>query len=150
MNYILNFDVPFEMVTIRYGKQSCTSTVRITQAQVFRRMPGKGPGSSEPITGRRGGQFYTFGDYSVNLFEKSKMYGDISARPFFEQAAVAIIKNPDWAECYEHPAPIFTDRQWVVRPDNERKIIIWEWFDIYGIIYDFFRTMDNFVIAEKP
>ncbi len=46
--------------------------------------------------------------------------------------------------------PIFTGGQWVERPDNERKIIIWEWFEIYGIIYDFFRTMDNYVIAERP
>jgi purine nucleosidase len=150
MNYILDMDVPFEMVTVRYGKQSGTSAVRITQAQVFHRMPGKGPKLSEPVTGRHGGQFYTWGDYSVNLFEKSKMYGDIPARPFFDQAAVAIIKNPDWAEKYEHPAPIFRNGQWIERLDNPRKITIWEWFDIYGIVYDYFLTMDNYVLTKRP
>jgi purine nucleosidase len=150
MNYILDMDVPFEMVTVRYGEPTGTSAVIVTQAQILHRMPGKGPRISEPITGRHGGQFDNWGDYSVNLFENYRMGGSPPSRPLFDQAAVAIVKNPDWAESYEHPAPIFTDGQWVERPDNDRKIIIWEWFDIYGIIYDFFIVMDNYVIAERP
>ncbi len=150
MNYILDLDVPFEMVTVRYGEPSGTTAVRVTQAQILHRMPGKGPRISEPITGRHGGQFDNWGDYSVNLFEMYNMGGDPPSRSLFDQAAVAIIKNPDWAESYEHPAPIFIDGQWVERPDNQREITIWEWFDIYGIINDFFEVMDNYVIAERP
>jgi purine nucleosidase len=149
MNYILDIDVPFEMVTVRYGEPSGTTAVRVTQAQILHRMPGKGPRISEPVIGRHDGEFYTWGDYSANLFEWYNMGGSPPSRPLFDQAAVAIVKNPDWAESYEHPAPIFTDGEWVERPDNERKIIIWEWFDIYGIINDFFITMDNYVIAER-
>ena len=150
MNYILDIDVPFDMVTVRYGDPSGTDAVKVTQAQILHRMPGKGPQISEPVIGRHGGEFYTWGDYSANLFEHYGMWGNPPSRPLFDQAAVAIVKNPDWAESYEHPAPIYIDGLWVERPDNPRKITIWEWFDIYGIIYDFFVTMDNFVIAERP
>ncbi len=150
MNYILDVDVPFEMVTVRYGDPSGTDAVKVTQAQILHRMPGKGPRISEPVTGRHGGEFFTWGDYSANLFEMYGMWGNPPSRPLFDQAAVAVVKNPDWAESFEHPAPIYIDGQWVERPDNMRKITIWEWFDIYGIINDFFITMDNYVIAERP
>ena len=150
MNYILEQDVPFEMVTVRYGDPSGTDAVKVTQAQIMHRMPGLGPRISEPVTGRHGGRFDNWGDYSANLFELYGMWGNPPSRPLFDQAAVAIVKNPDWAESYEHPAPIYIDDQWIERPDNDRKIIIWEWFDIYGIINDFFVTMENYVIAERP
>ena len=150
MNYILDVDVPFEMVTVRGGDPSGTAAVRVTQAQILHRMPGKGPRIPEPITGRHGGQFDNWGDYSANLFEWYNMGGSPPGRPLFDQAAVAIVKNPDWAESYEHPAPVYIDKEWVERPDNERKITIWEWFDIYGIVNDFFVTMDNYVLAERP
>ncbi len=150
MNYILDQDVPFDMVTVRGGDPSGTSAVRVTQAQILHRMPGKGPRLSEPVIGRHGGEFYTWGDYSANLFEMYNMGGNPPGRPLFDQAAVAIVKNPDWAESYGHPAPVYTDGQWVERPDNPRKITIWEWFDIYGIINDFFEVMNNPVVAKRP
>jgi hypothetical protein len=25
-----------------------------------------------------------------------------------------------------------------------------KWFDIYGIVYDYFLTMDNYVLTERP
>ena len=150
MNYILDQDVPFEMVTVRYGDPSGTDAVKVTQAQILHRMPGKGPRIAEPVTGRHGGEFDNWGDYSANLFDMYGMYGSPPSRALFDQAAVAIVKNPDWAESYEHPAPVFTDGEWVERPDNPRKIIIWEWFDIYAIINDFFVTMDDYVIADRP
>lgn len=78
------------------------------------------------------------------------MSGNPPGTPLFDQAAVAIVKNPGWAEKYEHPAPVYIGKEWIERPDNPRKIIIWEWFDIYGIIYDFFITMDNYVLTERP
>ena len=150
MNYILDTDVPFEMVTVRYGDPSGTDAVRVTKAQILHRMPGKGPRISEPITGRHGDTFNSWGDYSVNLFEYYGMAGNPPGRPLFDQAAVAIIKNPGWAESYEHPAPVYINKEWIERPDNPRKITIWEWFDIYGIIYDYFLAMENYIIAERP
>lgn len=78
------------------------------------------------------------------------MWGDPQGRALFDIAAVAILKNPQWGENYKHPAPTFVDGQWVERPDNTRKITVWEWFDIYAIPADFFETMNEYVIAEKP
>jgi purine nucleosidase len=150
MNFILDTDAPFEMVTVRGGDQSGTEAVKVTQAQILHRMPGKGPVINEPITGRHGGDFNNWGDYSANLFEMYNMYGQPPSRSLYDQAAVAIVKNPGWAESYEHPAPIFTDGEWVERPDNPRHITIWEWFDIYGIVNDYFLSMDNYVVAERP
>lgn len=150
MNYILDLDVPFEMVTVRYGDPSGTDAVKVSQAQMLHRMPEKGSKISEPVTGRHGGEFHTWGDYSANLFEMYDMGGNPPSRPLFDQAAVAIVKNSDWAESYKHPAPVYTDGQWVERPDNSRKITIWEWFDIYGIINDFFVVMNNPVTTERP
>ena len=149
MNYILDVDVPFDMVTVRYGDPSGTSAVMVSKAEVLRRMPGVGPRTSEPVTGRHGGEFYTWGDYAVSLYSNYGMWGDPPGRALFDMAAVAILKNPDWAESYMHPAPIFTDGQWVERPENTRQIRIWEWFDIYGIPYDFFQTMQNYKIVSK-
>lgn len=152
MNYVLDVDVQFDMVTVRYGKPSGTTAMMVAKTEVLRRMPGKGPRISEPVTGRYGGGFYTIGDYAVELYNKygSHMWGEPKGRALFDMAAVAIVKNPEWAENYVHPAPIFLDGKWVERPDNPRKIIIWEWFDIYAIPADFFYTMDNYVIAGRP
>jgi purine nucleosidase len=148
MNYILDVDVPFEMVTVRYGNPSGTSAVMVSKDQILHRMPGKGPEISTPVTGRNGGRFTNFGDYSVNLFEQYGMWGDPPGRALFDMAAVAILKNPDWAETREIPAPVYLDGKWVDRPNNPRKITLWEWFDIYGIMNDFFVTMDNYKLVK--
>jgi purine nucleosidase len=148
MNYILDVNVPFEMVTVRYGKPSGTAAVMVSKDQILHRMPGKGPEISTPVTGRNGGGFTNFGDYSVNLFEQYGMWGDPPGRALFDMAAVAILKNPDWAETREIPAPVYLDGKWVERPNNPRKITLWEWFDIYGIMNDFFVTMDNYKLVK--
>ncbi|MCC5908045.1 MAG: nucleoside hydrolase [Balneolaceae bacterium] len=152
MNYILEMDVPFEFVTVRYGDPSGTDAVKVTQAQILHRMPGLGPEISEPVTGRHGGEYTNWGDYSANLFEMYNMYGDPPSRALFDMAAVAILKNPDWAERHEIPAPIMDIENdvWVDRPENERKLILWEWFDIYGIMNDFFHTMKNPELVDAP
>lgn len=152
MNYLLNQDVEFEFVTVRYGEPSGTDAVKVTRAQILHRMPGLGPESSEPVTGRYGEEFTNWGDYSANLFEMYGMYGEPPARALFDMAAVAILKNPDWAEKRVIAAPILdieADR-WVERPENERQLVLWEWFDIYGIMNDFFHTMENPVPVDTP
>ncbi len=148
MNYILDADVPFEMVTVRYGKPSGTAAVMVSKAQILHRMPEKGPEISTPVTGRHGGEFTNFGDYSVNLFERYTMWGEPPGRALFDMAAVAILKNPDWAETREIPAPVYVDEEWVERSNNPRKITLWEWFDVYGIMNDFFVTMDDYKKAK--
>jgi len=137
MNYLLNSDIDFEMVTVRYGKPSGTDAVKITQQEVNKLMPGLGPRIATPVTGRHGGEFYCFGDYSVNLFEHIDYHGDPPARALFDMAAVAIVKNPTWAEQHSIPAPIFINNQWVERPTNKRSMVVWENFRSKEIIEDF-------------
>lgn len=152
MNYLLDQDVDLEFVTVRYGDPSGTDAVKVTQAQILHRMPGLGPEISEAVTGRHGGSFTNWGDYSANLFEMYTMYGDPPSRALFDMAAVAILKNPDWAERRVIPAPMMDiDADlWMERPDNERTLVLWEWFDIYGIMNDYFQTMKNPVIVDHP
>ena len=152
MNYILDQDVEFEFVTVRYGDPSGTDAVKVTQAQILHRMPGLGPVISEPVIGRHGGEFNNWGDYSANLFEMYNMYGSPPSRALFDMAAVAILKNPDWAERKVIPAPIMDIENdiWIDRPDNTRELVLWEWFNIYGIMNDFFVTMENPVIVDTP
>jgi inosine-uridine nucleoside N-ribohydrolase len=148
MNYILNQEVPFEIVTVRYGKPSGTAAVTVTKKQILNKMPGIGPHISAPVEGRHGGTFDNFGDYSVNLFKNANMHGDPPSRSLFDMAAVAIVKNPGWAESKEIAAPILIDDKWRERPDNSRKITLWEHFDKKEIIQDFYETMNDPEIAS--
>ena len=148
LNYILEQEVPFEMVMVRYGKASGSDAVRVTPDEIAQRMPGAGP-NSEPVVGRNGGSFSSFGDYSVNLFGNIELHGDPPARALFDMVAVAVIKNSDWGETNEIPAPILDGENWVERPDNTRRIIIWENFDRETIMKDFYSVMRDPVLAKR-
>lgn len=112
-------------------------------------MQGKGPKIASPVTGRHGGAFTNFGDYSVNLFEHIEYFGTPPSRALFDMAAVAILKNPSWARRKEVPAPLLVNNQWMERPQNQRKITIWENFDRDKIIADFFQTIDESHLEGK-
>jgi len=149
LNYILSLEVPFEMVTVRYGKPSGTDAVRASLEEIRTRMPGKGPHISEPVIGRHGGTFSSFGDYSVNLFEHIELHGDLPSRALFDMAAVAVVKNPKWAKLTQLPAPVYVDGAWKDQPGNKRNIGIWEFFDQQSIMKDFYSTMENIVPVKK-
>lgn len=148
LNYILDKEVPFELAMVRYGKPSGTDAVKITPAEVEANLRGKGPKVEAAIEGRHGGTFNTFGDYAYDLFQHAEMYGDPPARSLFDMAAVAIAKNPDWAEAKTIPAPKLVDNTWVERPENSRKVIIWENFNRDAIINDFYRSLNNPVLPK--
>ncbi|WP_232834909.1 nucleoside hydrolase [Pleomorphovibrio marinus] len=147
MNYVLNTKVPFEMVTVRYGEPSGTDAVRVTQEDINTTMPGKGPKIEDPIVGRHGGEFHTFGDYAVNLFEHIDYHGDPPSRALFDMVAAAILKNPDWGESRSISAPILIDNQWVERPENSRKILLWENFDRDAVIEDFYQSLEHYELV---
>jgi len=149
LNYVLDTEVDFEIVTVRYGKPSGTDAVRVTPAEVQERLAGKGIQVSEPVTGRHGGTFTNFGDYAVSLFENIDLHGDPPSRALFDMVAVAILKNPDWGETRAIPAPKLVDGEWVERPDNPRTITLWENFDAEAILEDFYETMEQPVLAKK-
>lgn len=148
MSYILQQNVPFEMVTVRYGKPSGTDAVQVTKEEVNQKMPGKGPKVAEAITGRHGGTFNTFGDYAINLFEHIDYHSDPPARALFDMAAVAIVKNPSWAKTTEIACPKLVDDQWIEQAGNSRKILLWEDFDREAIIGDLYRTLDDYQLVK--
>ena len=147
MNYLLDTDIEFELVTVRYDKPSGTTAVIAFKEDILKKMPGKGPLAKEPVTGRHGKEFRCFGDYSVNLFEECENHGNPPGRSLFDMAAVAIVKNPSWAEVQVIPAPFMQDRQWVERPNNKRTIKVWENFNVKAILNDFYQTMDNYKLV---
>jgi hypothetical protein len=149
LNYILNLEVPFEVALVRYGKPSGTAAVRVTLADIEKNMADVGPRTARPVTGRHGGQFSTFGDYSIDLFRHIRLDGDPPSRALFDMAAVAIVKNPAWATRTEIPAPILDRGQWRERPDNPRRIVLWEDFQRHAILTDFFSTMRNSVPVKR-
>jgi hypothetical protein len=143
MNYVLKSKIPFEMVTVRYGKPSGTDAVRVTQKEINDRMPGLGPKIKEPVTGRHGGTFDNFGDYSVSLFEHIDYHGDPPSRSLFDMVAVALLKNGTWAKKTVIPAPLFINNVWKERPQHTRKIVVWEDFKKDAILNDFYTTLKN-------
>lgn len=151
LNYILNKEVPFEIVTVRYGKPSGTAAVTATRAEIGQKMPGLGPKAAQPVTGRHGGSFQHFGDYSINLFEHIETHDAAGTRALFDMAAVAIVKNGSWAQKKNIPAPLLINNNWQERPGNRRTIGIWENFNKEAIMQDFYSRMKNYVLpqAEK-
>jgi purine nucleosidase len=149
LNYLLNSEVPFEMVTVRYGKPSGTDAVKVTKEEIIKNMTGKGPRVAQAVVGRHGAAFTTFGDYSVNLFEHIELYGTPPARSLFDMAAVAVVKNPSWAKKRELPAPALVNNQWAEQPANRRLITVWENFDRDKIMQDYFKTMKRYHLVTK-
>jgi len=147
LNYILNVDVPFEMVLVRGGKETGTAAVSSNRAEINSIMPGKGPLADNPVTGRHGDTFDHFGDYSVNLYSNIHTYDEAGTRPLYDMAAIAIVKDPSWAEKKEIPAPLLVDGEWQERPNNLRKVMIWENFNKEAIMGDFFDRMENYVLV---
>jgi len=37
---------------------------------------------------------------------------------------------------------------WVECPDNDRELVPWKWFDICGIMNNFFQEMENPVLVD--
>jgi purine nucleosidase len=150
LNYILETGVDFEIAIVRYGKPSGTDAVRATLEEIRRIMPGKGPQVDPAVTGRHGGTFTNFGDYAVSLFENIQLHGNPPSRALFDMAAVAIVKNPEWATAVTMPAPILKEGKWIDRPDNPREIILWEDFNRQAIMKDFYESMTRPQLAGQP
>ncbi len=148
LNYILNTEVEFEIALVRYGKPSGTDAVRATLEGIRRIMPGKGPQVDPPVVGRHGKSSKCFGDYAVNLFENAKLHGNPPSRALFDMAAVAIVKNPKWASGKNIPAPILKNSRWIERPENSRRIKIWENFNRQAIMKDFYDSITHYRLIQ--
>lgn len=143
VNPVIESGVLFEMVTVRYGKPSGSDAVRITPSQVDEHLKGKGPISKHTITGRHGGEFNNFGDYSADLFSHIDLHGNPPSRAMFDMVALAVVKNETWGEKKEIPAPKLVGKGWEEQPENKNTIIIWENFQGDTIIGDLFDLMEK-------
>ena len=148
MNFLLETDIDFEMVTVRYGRPDGTDAVRVLEGEPQRTMPGLGPQIKEGVVGRHGDTFTNFGDYAVSLFDHAEFYGDPPGRALFDMAAVAIVKDSSWATAKEITCPIMRENVWVEQPKNKRKIVIWENFDKVKIMEDFYSSLKNYVLVN--
>ena len=81
LNYLLEQDLDFEIVTVRYGKKSGSDAVKVSLNEVREKMVDMGP-EVEPVMGRHGGSFTNFGDYSIELFSKIDLYGIHLQEPY--------------------------------------------------------------------
>ncbi len=136
-NAVISSGVDFTMVTVRYGAPSGTDAVAVHVNDIKRIMPGLVP-SSKAVTGRHGGTFTSFGDYSINLFVN---YTD-GTRPLFDMALFAILKNSSWAKSSMIVAPKLIGDYWSGLFED-RRITIVENFNKEAILSDFFETMRN-------
>jgi len=143
INFVLNTSVEIEIVTVRSGKPSGTAAVTLSKADALKRLPGIGPENAGPITGRHGGEFSNLGDYLANLFEHIPLDQGHDARALFDMAAVAVVKNPSWAQTVTIPAPKLVSGKWVDRPENSRTVKVWENFNRDAIIEDFFQSVSR-------
>ena len=142
LNYLLEQDLDFEIVTVRYGKKSGSDAVKVSLNEVREKMVDMGP-EVEPVMGRHGGSFTNFGDYSIELFSKIDLYGDPPSRALFDLVALAVLKNSQWGEKRSIPAPTVVDEKWVDRPQNQKRITLWENFDRKAIINDFYESLSQ-------
>ena len=140
LNYMLESDMDFEIVTVGYGKTTGTDIVRVTYENIMDHMPGSGVEIPEVVIGRHGGKFTNFGDYSMSLFDHCTFNGDPPSRALHDMVAVAIVKNKKWAKPTIIPAPIVKNKQWRLRPENSRRITVWENFDAEKILSDFYQS----------
>ena len=143
LNFLLSTDITFEMVTVRYGKLSGTDFVKVTEDDVQKRIAPLGETIATPVTGRHGGEYFSFGAYAISLFDNTSYFGDPPSRSLFDMAAVAIVKNPSWAKAKEIPSPILIDKKWVEIPENNRKIVLWEYFNQKSILNDFYEQSQD-------
>ena len=148
LNFILDTQVEFEMAVVRYGAESGTSAVRVALEDVMQNLAGKGPRSVSPVIGRHGGEFTTFGDYSINLLQNVDLYYDPPSRALYDMAVAAVVKNPSWAEATVIGAPILENGVWRDRPANPRKVVILENFKKQMIVDDFYRTISYYRLTE--
>jgi len=142
VNPVIESGVEFEMVTVRYGQPTATDAVRVTPEEVATHLAGKGPISNNTITGRHGGTFNRFGDYSKNLFDHAQMHGYPPSRALFDMVVLAVLKNPAWGTPHEIPAPKLVGQAWEEQPDNPKTIVYWDQFDRDAIVNDLFDKME--------
>ena len=135
---IQNQNLEFEIVTVRYGEKTGSDYVKVNVDEIKEFMNNFKRKIKVPIEGRHGGEFYSFGQYSLNLFIN---YG-YKERPLFDLCALSIIKNPSFAEKKVIEKVDFDGTNWNFNGLKNRKIVFWENFSKELILEDFFNSFN--------
>lgn len=115
-----------------------TMEVKTTRDEITERLTGLGP-VVDPVEGRHGGSFSHLGDYLVNLWEHME-----EVRSLFDMAAVANVKNPDWAQPTVVYEPRYVNGEWIGNGTKSDSVIFFRNYNVEAVMGDFWETMERF------
>jgi len=134
VNPVIESGVEIWVCTVYGG----TMEVKTTTTEITERFKGKGK-KVEPIEGRHGGDFDLLGDYLVNLWENVEQ----ETRSLFDMAAVATVKNPEWAEDMVVYGPKLVNGEWISVDSRKDSVVFFRNYDVAGVMDDFWETMEK-------
>jgi purine nucleosidase len=143
VNPVIESGVPLEMVVVRYEKGTGSHAVSVSKELINKKMKGVGPEAQEPITGRHGGQFSRFGDYSIDLFSHIELHGNPPSRALYDMVALAVVKNSSWGHKNKIPPSKLNGIRWESSSSSTENVWIWEDFSKEPILDDFFSSLAN-------
>jgi purine nucleosidase len=134
VNPVIESGVEMWVCTVAGG----TMQVKTTKTEIKNRLSGKGR-QVVPVEGRHGGSFDRLGDYLVNLWQNVEQ----ESRSLFDMAAVATVKNPQWAEGTVVYGPRLVNGEWTTDVTAKDSVIFYRNYDVNGVMNDFWKTMEK-------
>jgi purine nucleosidase len=134
VNPIIKSGVEMWICTVAGG----TMQVSTTKTEIKNRLSGKGK-QVEPVEGRHGGSFDRPGDYLVNLWENVEQ----ESRPLYDMAAVATVKNPEWAKTTIVYGPRLINGEWTSDKTAKDSVVFFRNYNVDAVINDFWNTMPH-------
>jgi inosine-uridine nucleoside N-ribohydrolase len=134
VNPVIESGVEMWICTVAGG----TAEVKTTRKEITNKLSGQGK-QVEPIEGRHGGSFNRLGDYLVNLWENVKE----ESRALYDMAAVATVKNPQWAEATVIYGPRLINGEWTTDVQAKDSVIFFRNYDVDAVMNDFWKTMEK-------
>ncbi len=134
VNPVIESGVELWVCTVAGG----TMEVKTTRTAITNHLKGKGK-LVDPVEGRHGGSFDRLGDYLVNLWENVGQ----EERSLFDMAAVATVKNPQWAEDTVVYGPRLINGEWTTMSTRGDSVVFFRNYDVAGVMGDFWTTMQR-------
>lgn len=132
VNPVINSGIEMWVCTVYGG----TMEVKTTKTEIRERLSGKG-NQVDPVEGRHGGSYDKLGDYLVNLWENVNE----EHRSLFDMAAVATVKNPEWAEATVVYGPRLINGEWTADETAKDSVVFFRNYDVDLVMGDFWKTM---------
>ena len=148
VNFVISSGALIEIAVVRYKQSTGTAMVTVTPKDLEENLVGNGPDVKTPVVGRNGGEFYNFGDYSLNLLNNCYLFGNPPSRPLYDMAAVAILKNSAWADIKKIPSVLYSNGCWSETDSIQTNLYIRENFNKDEILKDFYNSIKNYSKVE--